>query len=128
MNAQQREKFKKMLEEKRSQLETELSAFARKDPSVRGDWESTYPMFDEGFKLEEVSGEVEELANRVPVEYALELRLKAITQALVRIAKGSYGTCANCGKPIPIKRLLAVPETNVCLTCRNNRRTNRHKK
>lgn len=121
MNAQKHEKFKKILEEKRTQLETELSAFATKDPSVKGDWESTYPKFDEGFKLEEVSDEVEEIANRVPVEHVLELRLKAITKALKRIEDGSYGTCSNCDRPIPQKRLEAMPESDLCLACSNNR-------
>ncbi|MDQ3651723.1 MAG: TraR/DksA family transcriptional regulator [Acidobacteriota bacterium] len=32
-----------------------------------------------------------------------------IDQALLRIDEGSYGECARCGKPIPEKRLEAVP-------------------
>ena len=35
--------------------------------------------------------------------------LDAIDAALKRIDDGTYGTCANCGEPIPAERLEAVP-------------------
>ena len=38
-----------------------------------------------------------------------EQRLEAIDKALERIANGTYGLCASCGKPIPEERLAAIP-------------------
>jgi len=43
--------------------------------------------------------------------------LKEIRAALKRIADGSFGSCASCDEPIPIRRLEAVPWTPFCLSC-----------
>lgn len=43
--------------------------------------------------------------------------LEAINTALLRIREGSYGTCENCGKTIPVARLQAVPYTTMCIGC-----------
>jgi RNA polymerase-binding protein DksA len=44
--------------------------------------------------------------------------LQAIEEALVRIDKGSYGVCRDCGEPIASARLEAIPWTRVCKTCK----------
>ena len=51
------------------------------------------------YSLEENSGEV----------------LAAIGRALKRLDDGTYGTCVNCGKPIPEERLEALPWTELCI-------------
>lgn len=38
--------------------------------------------------------------------------------ALERIEAGTYGTCENCGKPIPIERLEALPTARLCVDCK----------
>ncbi len=43
--------------------------------------------------------------------------LKAIDEALRRIAAGSYGECTDCGIDIPPARLHASPATLRCLNC-----------
>ena len=42
---------------------------------------------------------------------------RAIEWALVRLKKGNYGICAECGRPISHARLKAVPWADYCLTC-----------
>ena len=42
-------------------------------------------------------------------------RLRQVQHALVRIGKGTYGRCIIDGKPIPTRRLDAVPWTPYCL-------------
>ena len=44
--------------------------------------------------------------------------LTAIDDALERIAKGTYGECETCGKPIPLTRLRAIPYAEDCINCR----------
>ena len=44
--------------------------------------------------------------------------VREIDAALVRIAAGTYGTCVNCGQPIPEERLDAVPYAVLCLPCK----------
>jgi DnaK suppressor protein len=41
--------------------------------------------------------------------------------ALVRIDRGVYGMCADCGKPIPEGRLDARPEAARCVACQSKR-------
>jgi DnaK suppressor protein len=47
--------------------------------------------------------------------------LEEIAFALARIDDGSYGICTACGVPIGTERLLAVPQTRHCMTCRQAR-------
>ncbi|MCL6709583.1 TraR/DksA C4-type zinc finger protein [Pseudomonas sp. R2.Fl] len=46
-----------------------------------------------------------------------ENELKAIDAALDRIARGTFGTCVKCGRPIGEDRLAAVPYTPFCQDC-----------
>jgi len=42
-------------------------------------------------------------------------QLREVDAALARMDSGSYGTCARCGKEIPLERLEAVPWTTLCI-------------
>jgi DnaK suppressor protein len=44
--------------------------------------------------------------------------LQAIEDALVRLEKGTYGLCRDCGEPIASARLNAIPWTRVCISCK----------
>jgi DnaK suppressor protein len=44
--------------------------------------------------------------------------LQAIEEALVRMDKGTYGICRDCGEPIAAARLQAIPWTRVCISCK----------
>ncbi len=44
--------------------------------------------------------------------------LARIDDALRNIDKGQYGKCKICGKRIPHERLMAVPTTDTCVTCK----------
>ena len=58
------------------------------------------------------------------VEIQLKLKqtdakiLQAIEEALYRLEKGVYGLCRDCGDPIAMPRLEAIPWTRVCITCK----------
>jgi len=43
--------------------------------------------------------------------------LRAIEDAEVRIQKGTYGRCIDCGTQIDAKRLLAQPTASRCMDC-----------
>lgn len=47
----------------------------------------------------------------------LEERITQIELAQQRIADGTYGTCAHCGKRIPLERLEALPHATLCIDC-----------
>jgi len=107
--------FKKQLEKEKKKLTKDLESFAKKDPQLKGDWDTLHPQM--GSKLEEQADEVEEYETLLPIEHRLELRLQAIEKALEKIKKGVYGKCENCGHEIEIKRLTACPEAKTCLKC-----------
>ena len=44
--------------------------------------------------------------------------LQAIEEALKKMEQGSYGICRDCGDPIALGRLSAIPWTRVCITCK----------
>ena len=44
--------------------------------------------------------------------------LQAIDEALMRIDKGAFGLCRDCGEAIAEARLQAIPWTRVCITCK----------
>ena len=58
------------------------------------------------------------------VEIQLKLKqtdakiLQAIEEALTRMDKGTYGICRDCGEPIAVVRLEAIPWTRSCITCK----------
>ena len=80
---------------------------------------------DESFA--EVSGSVHDSADEAVAdvisdmdhaEVSRDLReMREIEAALSRIAGGSYGTCAQCGKPIGFERLRAQPTALRCFDC-----------
>jgi RNA polymerase-binding protein DksA len=41
-----------------------------------------------------------------------------IDAALKRIDDGTYGTCTNCGREIPVQRLEANPWASLCIDCK----------
>jgi DnaK suppressor protein len=48
--------------------------------------------------------------------------LQAIDEALMRIEKGVFGLCRDCGDPISGARLNAIPWTRVCITCKEKQK------
>ncbi|MCL4684747.1 TraR/DksA family transcriptional regulator [Myxococcota bacterium] len=51
--------------------------------------------------------------------------LQDILAAETRLAAGTYGTCIDCGVPIPYARLVAYPTAKRCLHCQQIHETTR---
>ena len=110
------ERFKKMLVEKRSKIASDLQhlegdSLKTSQRDASGDL-SGYSLhmadmatdnFDREFTLGLASNEQQSL-NRIDA-------------ALRRIKDGTYGACENCSKPIPQKRLIAMPHASLCIKC-----------
>jgi len=50
------------------------------------------------------------------LENQLKKTSNSIKNALLKIRKGTYGKCEKCGKQIEIRRLLAMPIAQYCLS------------
>lgn len=46
-----------------------------------------------------------------------QLEIQQIRAALVRLDKGTYGTCTHCGQPVGERRLQALPYAAFCIAC-----------
>ena len=44
-------------------------------------------------------------------------RLSDVERALEHVARGDYGVCGGCGRPIDVDRLLARPAATLCIDC-----------
>jgi RNA polymerase-binding protein DksA len=71
----------------------------------------------------EVHSPVEDASMDIEKETALQeftVKIRKIVQieeALKMLENGTYGKCKDCGEPISLARLEAVPETTLCLSC-----------
>lgn len=114
MDTSHLEEYKKMLEQERERIISELSSIAKPDPAMKGNWIADFPQMESGqtgshTSRDEEEDEVEEYEARLEAEHSLESRLLHVTKALHRIDTGTYGTCGTCGKDIPSERLQANP-------------------
>ena len=69
-------------------------------------------------KREEEATESFELEKRLALEKQLKDKLVDIEHALDKFDKGTYGLCDKCGQPIDPERLEALPQANLCLSCK----------
>jgi DnaK suppressor protein len=104
MNRTDTEKYKAMLEAKR----TELSAGLRNREDIA--IEKTPDALDEV----QLAGERELAIRNLDRDSNL---LRNVRGALTRVADGSYGICLHCEEDIKPKRLDAVPWTKYCIRC-----------
>lgn len=59
-----------------------------------------------------------EKANLLTVADTLKDTLSEVIAALKSLDDGTYGTCTQCGEPIPFERLEARPQSRICFTCK----------
>src|SRR5688572_32565374 len=73
----------------------------------------------QGFGKRIGDGTVEAISRltEIGVGSALEEGLARTERALEKLDDGTYGSCDVCGEPIPEKRLGAMPDAVLCMTC-----------
>ena len=59
------------------------------------------------------------------LEGNLRRLLRDTEEAIHRFDEGTYGICSNCGQPIPIERLEAMPEATLCIDCKRKQEAGR---
>jgi len=69
-------------------------------------------------KREEEADGAFELEKRLALEKGLRDALGEIERALQKYEAGTYGLCDFCGQPIEQARLEALPQANLCLSCK----------
>jgi len=69
-------------------------------------------------KREEEATESFELERRLALEKRIRDQLADVEHALNKFEQGTYGLCDGCGQPIDPARLDALPQANLCLSCK----------
>ncbi len=52
--------------------------------------------------------------------------LHSVEEALGRLNEGSFGTCADCGRDLPAKRLQILPWARLCVSCQEENEQRAH--
>jgi DnaK suppressor protein len=116
MTKKELENFNKKLVTEKAELLEQLGKIGKQDPSSSKGWGAN----SGGIKIDtaddnEVADKFEELEDNTGIVNQLDSQLIEVDAALDRIAKGTYGICQTCGKPIEIERLEANPAARVSL-------------
>ena len=98
---------RKKLEQEREQTKIELESlreYLKTEPDPTGD---------------EADLDAYEREKNLALVRRMEQKLEEINYALRAAKKGTYGICERCGKPIDPARLAVLPETTLCVKCKN---------
>jgi len=123
MNPLELKKFVEILEKEHKAISLELDKIATKNPVVKGDYKTLFPMREQADTQDsdDQAHNVEEFEKERGVEQNLEVRLKEIDETLEKIKKGTYGICNRCQSRIEEKRLVAIPVAQFCVSCARER-------
>jgi DnaK suppressor protein len=108
----QLEQFEALLEEKRSTLLARVTRIGIDIEALQT------PTATHGHGETEHASSSNERSVAEMLEAGTSEALEEIAFALARVDDGSYGICTSCGVPISANRLLAIPETRHCMSCR----------
>ena len=69
-------------------------------------------------KREEEAAEALELEKRIAIEKRIKDQMAEVDHALHKFEEETYGLCDSCGQTIDPARLEALPQANLCLSCK----------
>ncbi len=108
-------KFKKRLEAEKEQLSSMLELHQQERENIRlseaSAERSPDPTSADGGSM------AFELEKELTLDENTRHLLNQVEHALVLIKKKKYGNCENCGEPIPVARLEAIPYSTICKKC-----------
>jgi len=105
---------KVLLEAERSRLRASLGWLGEAEQTLG---ESQGEESSAGGQEADVASDIAEQTLDLTLERSERRRLEEVEEALERLAKGTYGVCANCHQPIDPSRLTAIPWTRWCHDC-----------
>ncbi len=75
-------------------------------------------------KREEEATETFELEKRLALEKQMKDQLVEVVHSLHKHKEGTYGFCDVCGQAIDPARLEALPQANMCMSCKSKQEKN----
>lgn len=104
-------KIKERLLARKAELEQQAAGLDQAYPTPVDPVEANDPPTD----FEENAVDVQEMQQEQSILVTDQSLLIEVIEALKRIDEGTYGKCVVCGKPIPEKRLEAIPWASRCV-------------
>jgi DnaK suppressor protein len=101
---------RKRLEEIRSEIERSISV-------LKGEQEEDERVLDYPQDPADAGANLSESERSEAILALARLQRTEVLDALRRIELGTYGTCVDCGAPVPEGRLEARPEAARCVKC-----------
>jgi len=123
---QQLKEFRTALMRERAKYAGEIRAIAReasKNPREASGDLSSYTVHMADMSADTYQRELS--MNLASSEQAV---LYEIDDALKRLDEGTFGVCLQCGKPISLSRLKAVPYTSLCISCQRTKEQKQQQK
>jgi DnaK suppressor protein len=117
MNKRQQEALRKRLEERRAEIESDMSYMAAEMRSIGVDQDEENGSL--GNHIADDGSNVAEAERIVTVSEDLQQILAQVNAALERMSDGTYGTCQRCERPIGEERLEAFPYVAYCIECQS---------
>src|SRR5512132_3527991 len=117
LGAMIRSQARSRLEEERSRL---LGVITREEAAL------AVPLEDKGEDLTasqhpaDVASDLVMHEGTLLTDLARRAELAEVDRALVRLARGTYGLCVECGSSIDPERLSVLPGAARCITCQRN--------
>ncbi len=117
MNKKQQDTLRKRLEERRAEIESDMSYMAAEMRSIGVDQDEENGSL--GNHIADDGSNVAEAERIVTVSEDLQQILAQVNAALERMSDGTYGTCQRCERPIGGERLEAFPYVAYCIECQS---------
>ena len=119
MNAIETDGFREALLEERKRVEAAIQNLHDENPGTLAEDAGEETAYDN--HLADTATETYDRELDYTLEENSEHVLAEIDAALKRIEEGTYGICTNCGQPIAVGRLEALPWATLCIDCRRDR-------
>jgi DnaK suppressor protein len=117
MNERKLEKLRTALEQRKAEIEGDVSYMAEEMRAIGVDQDDENGSL--GNHIAEDGSNVAEAERIVTVTGDLQDILAQVDGALERMNEGTFGVCLRCGKPIADARLQAFPYVPHCIECQS---------
>jgi len=113
------DRFREVLLEERTRVEAAIQNLHDENPGTLSEDAGEETAYDN--HLADTATETYDRELDYTLEENSEHVLADIDAALKRITEGTYGICTNCGEPIALERLEALPWATLCIDCKRDR-------
>ena len=113
------DRFREVLLEERTRVEAAIQNLHDENPGTLSEDAGEETAYDN--HLADTATETYDRELDYTLEENSEHVLADIDAALKRITEGTYGICTNCGEPIAVERLEALPWATLCIDCKRDR-------